>query len=95
MLKEIFPDTYQPPTATHVTSWGSDPFSLCSYSTPAIGVSVSDYEQLAEPIAGRVLFAGEATYRQRAGFVEGAIGSGIREARRILGRDVDLILKPQ
>lgn len=95
VLKEIFPDTYQAPTATHVTSWASDPFSLCSYSTPTIGVSAEDYDHLAEPTGDRVLFAGEATYRGRAGFVEGAIGSGIREARRILGRDVDLELKPQ
>ncbi len=95
VLKAIFPDTYEAPTATHVTSWATDPFSLCSYSTPTIGVSAEDYDHLAEPVGGRVLFAGEATYRERAGFVEGAMGSGIREARRILGRDVDLILKPQ
>ena len=95
VLKEIFPDTYLAPTATHVTSWATDPFSLCSYSTPTIGVSAADYEHLAKPTADRVLFAGEATYRERAGFVEGAIGSGIREARRILGRDVDLVLKPE
>ncbi len=95
VLRDIFPDTYQAPTATRVTDWGTDPFSLCSYSTPTVGVSAADYDQLAEPTAGRVLFAGEATYRERSGFVEGAIGSGIREARRILGRDVDLELKPQ
>jgi len=92
VLKEVFPDTYQAPTAVHVTNWGSDPFSLCSYSTPVIGVTARDYEQLAEPVEGRVLFAGEATYRERAGFVEGAMGSGVREARRILGRDADLVL---
>ena len=92
ILQTVFPDSYQAPTAVHVTNWAQDPFSLGSYSTPAVGVSAEDYEQLSQPIAGRVLFAGEATYRARAGFVEGAIGSGIREARRILGRDVDLIL---
>ena len=92
VLKEIFPNSYQEPTAVHVTNWAQDPFSLGSYSTPAVGVSAEDYDQLAKPIAGRVLFAGEATYRERAGFVEGAIGSGIREARRILGREVDLVL---
>ena len=94
ILQTVFPDKYQAPTAVHVTKWGTDPFSLGSYSTPAVGVSAEAYEQLSQPIAGRVLFAGEATYRARAGFVEGAIGSGIREARRILGRDVDLVLKP-
>ncbi len=92
VLHDIFPDTFRPPTAVHVTSWGTDPFSRCSYSTPTIGVSSADYEQLAEPVAGKVLFAGEATYRRHAGFVEGAMGSGIREARRILGHEADLTL---
>lgn len=92
VLEEIFPDTYRAPTAVHVTGWGVDPFSLGSYSAPTIGVSADEYEQLAAPVAGRVLFAGEATYREHAGFVEGAIGSGIREARRILGHETDLVL---
>ena len=92
VLREIFPDTYRAPTAAHVTKWGTDPYSLGSYSAPTIGVSANDYEQLAAPVAGRVLFAGEATYREYAGFVEGAMGSGVREARRILGREADLRL---
>ena len=90
VLEEIFPDAYRAPNAMHVTTWGTDPYSLGSYSAPTIGVTADDYEQLAEPVAGRVLFAGEATYREHAGFVEGAIGSGVREARRILGREADL-----
>lgn len=90
VLEEIFPDAYRAPTAVHVTTWGTDPYSLGSYSAPTIGVTADDYEHLAEPVAGRVLFAGEATYREHAGFVEGAMGSGVREARRILGRDADL-----
>ncbi len=92
VLREIFPDSYQAPTSVHVTEWGTDPFSLGSYSTPTVGVTADDYEQLAAPVAGRVLFAGEATYRLRAGFVEGAMGSGIREARRILGRQANLTI---
>jgi monoamine oxidase len=92
VLQEIFPDGYRAPSAVHLTQWGTDPFSRCSYSTPTVGVTAEDYEALAEPIAGRVLFAGEATYRRHAGFVEGAMGSGIREARRILGHPADLAI---
>lgn len=92
VLQEIFPDSYRAPNAVHVTQWGTDPFSRCSYSTPTVGVTADDYEQLAEPVSGRVLFAGEATYRRHAGFVEGAMGSGIREARRILGHPADLAI---
>lgn len=92
VLEEMFPDVYRAPTAVHVTKWGTDPYSLGSYSAPTVGVTVKDYEQLAAPVAGRVLFAGEATYREHAGFVEGAMGSGVREARRILGREAELVL---
>lgn len=94
ILKSIFGDKYRAPTSVHVTNWGTDPFSLGSYSTPTVGVTTEDYEQLAQPVGQRVLFAGEATYREHAGFVEGAMGSGIREARRLLGREVDLQLNP-
>ena len=92
VLREIFPETYEPPTDVHVTTWGTDPYSRCSYSTPTIGVTAAHYQTLSEPVAGRVLFAGEATYRRHAGFVEGAIGSGIREARRLLGHEASLEL---
>lgn len=92
VLKAMFPDAYQDPVAVHVTNWQNDPFAGGSYSTPVASTSPDDYDQLATPVAGRVLFAGEATYREHAGFVEGAMGSGVREARRILGQAVDLVL---
>ena len=94
ILKSIFGDKYRAQTSVHVTNWGTDPFSLGSYSTPTVGVTAEHYEQLAQPVGKRVLFAGEATYREHAGFVERAMGSGIREARRLLGREVDLQLNP-
>lgn len=94
ILHTIFADQYRNPTAAHVTTWGTDEFSLGSYSTVGLNTSVRDYEELQAPVAGRLLFAGEATYRERAGFVEGAVGSGIREARRILGYEADLALPP-
>ena len=92
LLKEMFPDGYQDPAAVHTSNWQNDRFAGGSYSAPKIGTSPSDYEDLAAPVGGRVLFAGEATYREHAGFVEGAMGSGVREARRILGREADLVL---
>ena len=68
-------------------------FAGGSYSTPITTTSADDYDQLAAPVGGRLLFAGEATYREHAGFVEGAMGSGVREARRILGQAVDLVIR--
>ena len=94
ILRMICTHEYRDPTAVHITTWGSDEFSLGSYSTVGLNTSVRDYDELKKPVAGRLLFAGEATYRERAGFVEGAIGSGIREARRILGYEAELMLPP-
>ena len=40
---------------------------------------------LAKPVGGRVLFAGEATHH-RLGYADGAMSSGVREAKRLLRR---------
>jgi hypothetical protein len=50
-----------------------------------VGASPADFDTLAEPLGGRVLFAGEATNAARFGFADGALSSGIREAKRLLG----------
>ena len=44
-----------------------------------------DFDSLGEPVAGRVLFAGEATSAERFGYADGAMQTGIREAKRLLG----------
>ena len=38
---------------------------------------------LAKPVGGRILFAGEATHH-RLGYADGAMSSGVREAKRLL-----------
>ena len=40
---------------------------------------------LGTPVAGRILFAGEHTQSARVGYADGAMTSGIREAKRLLG----------
>ena len=88
MLAEMYPDRYQPPTTCHVTNWQDDPFSRGSYSTSAPETRAEDYAVLGEPVAGRVLFAGEATTTEHSAYVGGAMESGLREAQRILGRPI-------
>lgn len=39
---------------------------------------------LAKPVDGRVLFCGEHTHRQRYAHADGAMSTGIREAKRVL-----------
>ena len=71
------------PAAQHATSWTTDPFSRGSYSYLAVGSSADDVRALVEPVAGRILFAGEATSVLWPSTVHGAFASGLREARRI------------
>ncbi len=42
------------------------------------------HDQLAQPVAGRLFFAGEATHRQGFGTVHGACLSGQRAARPVI-----------
>ena len=61
-------------------------FDLASDSPPgltAIGASRA-VPALAEPIAGTLFFAGEATHDRLSGTVAGAIASGYRAADEVL-----------
>ena len=71
------------PIAAAVTRWRSDPFAWGSYSFPTLGSREDDPDRLAEPVAERVLFAGEATMAGHFATVHGALMSGLREARRL------------
>jgi len=66
------------------TRWGSDPFSLGSYSHVAPGAQIEDYDRIAAPLQDQILFAGEATHQLHPCTVHGAYLSGIREAQRLL-----------
>jgi polyamine oxidase len=49
------------------------------------GSANADLDLLGTPVAGRLLFAGEHTQSARLGYADGAMTSGIREAKRLLG----------
>lgn len=76
-----------PPTPTDVVAsgWTDDPYARGAYSFLRIGSSREDLDLLGEPIDGRLLFAGEGTGSARAGFADGAMRTGIREAKRLMG----------
>jgi len=74
------------PTAVAVTSWGTDPYSCGSYSHIPPGSSPADADLLGEPVGGRLLFAGEHTQSACLAYADGALTSGIREAKRLLGQ---------
>ena len=71
--------------AVHMHDWQSDPFSRGAYSYAAVGGSGA-HRELARPVSKTLFFAGEATDGEQTGTVAGAISSGRRAARELLGR---------
>jgi monoamine oxidase len=76
------------PAAVAISTWAADPWARGAYSYRRPGSAPGDPDRIAEPHAGRVLFAGEATTGARMGYADGALATGLREARRLLGRGV-------
>ncbi len=83
VLRAMYGASVPDPSAFVRTRWQADPHALGSYSYVPVGASFDDLDILAEPAGERILFAGEATYRQDYGTVHGAYLSGLREADRI------------
>ncbi len=71
------------PEAALVTNWGVDPFSRGVYVNLPVGATFDDLDALAQPVADRLFFAGEATSRRHRGTVHGAWLSGLAAAVRI------------
>lgn len=63
--------------------WPSDPWVKGSYSFPAPGEVTTLGPQLQQPIGNRIFLAGEHTCYAFVGYMEGALQSGARAARRI------------
>jgi monoamine oxidase len=73
------------PLAVVVTDWAGDPYAAGAYTHVTPGASNADLDLLGTPVSGRILFAGEHTQSARVGYADGAMTSGIREAKRLLG----------
>jgi len=86
MLAEATGSSCPAPAAVAVTSWANDPYSSGAYTHIPPGASPADADLLGEPIGGRLLFAGEHTQSKRMAYADGAMTSGIREAKRLLGQ---------
>lgn len=82
------------PTEVIVTRWASEPTTLGSYSFMATNSSSQDYDTMAQPVANKLFFAGEATNQQYPGTVHGALLSGERAAEEASAQLAALGLKP-
>ncbi len=69
--------------SAHWHDWQADPFCRGAYSYAVVGGEHAA-EQLAQPLADTLFFAGEATDPRHNGTVHGAIASGRRAARELL-----------
>jgi monoamine oxidase len=65
--------------------WARHPWSHGAYSYPRVGQAVS-YGAIAGRTERRILFAGEHTSIANIGFLDGAVETGERAARRLLGK---------
>lgn len=65
------------------TNWSRDPFSFGTYSHIAKGSQRKDHRNLAEPVAEKVYFAGEASNPDRNSSVHAALESGRLVARQV------------
>jgi len=83
-LKHLYGSAIPQPEAALVTRWGQDPFTLGAYSCNTLGSTDRSRAELAQPVAGRLFFAGEATEPRAYGTVHGAWLSGQRAARELL-----------
>ncbi|MEF3402529.1 flavin monoamine oxidase family protein [Agromyces sp. CCNWLW203] len=71
------------PTALRRSRWGAEPFSRGAFSFDSVGSTPELRRALAEPVAERLVIAGEATDPDRPGTLAGARASGIRAAADI------------
>lgn len=83
-LKHLYGASIPQPEAALITRWGRDPYALGAYSFNALGCTDRTRAQLAQPVDGRLYFAGEATEPRAYGTAHGAYQSGQRAARELL-----------
>lgn len=88
VLRRSYGNRIPEPESAIVTRWSQDPFTFGSYSYIPVGGDSSDRDLLAEPVGDRLFFAGEATDRDYPSTVHGAYLSGIREAKRLINRNM-------
>lgn len=71
------------PVAFLRSRWSSDPFMRGAFSFDSVGATPDLRRALSEPVAGRLVIAGEATSPDAPGTVHGAYAEGIRAARTV------------
>jgi monoamine oxidase len=82
-VRLLRPDLTLASAAPVLSTWHDDPWARGAYSVRSLASPLAD-DALAEPV-GRLAFAGEHTAGEWHGLMEGALRSGVRAARDVLG----------
>lgn len=86
-LEELYPGSRAAITHGRFVDWVADPWAKGTYSFPAPGQVTTVGPLLERGHADHVHFAGEHTCYAFTGWMEGALNSGVRLARRLARRD--------
>lgn len=87
VLERFWPGFTKASVGGRLYDWLSDPSSRGSYSFPAPGQVTVAGPLLDKGVQGRLHFAGEHCCYAFTGWMEGALASGVRVARRLAERD--------
>ncbi len=86
VVRQMLGSDIPAPIDAQITRWAQDKYSFGSYSFNALGMAEDARDVLAQPVAQRVYFAGEATHKRYFGTTHGAYLSGVRAAQMIIQR---------
>ena len=86
ILEQLYPGITEQVVAVKYVNWQTDSFARGSYSFPAPG-QVTTTGPILQKGLGRLHFAGEHCCPAFVGYMEGALQSGVRLARRLAERD--------
>lgn len=84
VLRGVWGEAVPEPTQMLATRWSQDPFALGAYAYPRPGGRPSQFDDLGEMIAGRLVLAGEHTTFDYAGTIHGAYMEGLRAAEAVI-----------
>jgi len=84
VLRNVWGDDVGTPLQTLTTHWSTDPFAFGAYAYATPNSQPSQFDDLAEPIAEKLVLCGEHTTFDYAGTVHGAYISGLRAAEAVI-----------
>jgi monoamine oxidase len=83
-LTRLYPDYPSNLNKTHFSDWPNEPFIHTGYASPRRGEIFNIGKKLNEPFHDLLFFAGEHTRMDFFGYMEGALRSGERAAKRLM-----------